>query len=141
MVAVFAPFGILLPALALRDVVGRLGGAVMRFHPTEITVVLGLGALYIAASIGVFPIDPYRWGYGVLVPGIVALVGILWSLWRRHFIVTGAILVAQIVWAFGGLSPNFFDLIFHALLEPVCAVWLVKWGILRLTNPRSRVAT
>lgn len=129
MTAVFAPFGFLLPALAIRDVAGRNGIKIAPFHVLEIAVAMFATALFIAASIGVFTFDPYRLGYGPLVPGALALVGILWTLYRKHFLIAAAILAAQITWSFGFLSPNFFDLVLHALVVPICAVWLLKWMV------------
>ena len=134
MTAVFAPFGFLLPALAIRDVVGRSWIKIAPFHVLEVAAAMIAASLFIAASIGVFTFDPYRLGYGPIIPGTLALAGILWTCYRRHFVITAAILAAQITWSFGFLSPNFFDLVLHALVVPVCAVWLVKWIIAGLLH-------
>jgi len=131
MVAILAPFSFLLPALALRDVFGRTWIELAPFQVTDVILALIVSALFIAASIGMFPVDPYRTGYGPLVPAAVSLVGILWALWRQHFFILVALLAAQITWSFGFLSSNFFDLIFHALLVPICVIWLVKQKVTR----------
>jgi hypothetical protein len=139
MVAVLAPLGFVLPALAIRDLLGSTWIKVAPFHALEVTFVLIASTLFIAASIGVFPVDPYRLGYSAYVPGIAVLVGILWSFWRRHFFIAAALLTAQVAWSFGFLSPNFFDLTLHALIVPVCAVWLLKWMAARAFGQTRKI--
>jgi hypothetical protein len=129
MVAVLAPFGLLLPALAIRDVLGRTGLRVERFHPLEILLALAALTLFIASSIGVFPFDPYRLGYGVLVPAIVSLCLVMWAVLRHHWLILIAILAAQTLWVWGVYGNNFFDHLFHALIVPCCAIWLVSWAV------------
>ncbi|WP_299732166.1 hypothetical protein [uncultured Tateyamaria sp.] len=134
MVAILAPFGFLLPALALRDVLGRTWIEIAPFHTLDVILVLIVSTLFIAASIGVFTVDPYRMGYGPLAPAVVTLVGILWTLWRRHFFILATLLAAQITWTFGYLSTNFFDLILHAILVPVCVIWLIKRKLVEISR-------
>lgn len=126
MVAILAPFGFLVPALALRDICARMGGEVTPFQVPDVAVVFVASTLFIAASIGVFSFDPYRLGYSPKAPAIACLIGIVWAVWRRQFFVLGSILAAQLTWSLGYWSPNFFDLAFHAILVPICGIWLIK---------------
>lgn len=140
MVAVLAPFGLLLPALAIRDVLGRIGLSVERFHPLEVLLALAVLTLFIASSIGVFPFDPYRLGYGVLAPASVSLCLVVWTVLRHHWLILIAILAAQMLWVLGAYGNNFFDHLFHALIVPCCAIWLVCWGVQSIWRRRDAPA-
>lgn len=134
MVAILAPFGFLLPALALRDITGRMWVEIPPFQTPDVVVVLIASTLFIAASIGVFPVDPYRLGYSPEVPAIVSLASIFWALWRQQYFILGSVLVAQLIWSLGYWSPNFFDLILHAILAPICAIWLIERILARVSR-------
>lgn len=124
--AVFAPFGFVLPALALRDLWARLGRSVVSFSTLEVSLLGGLTVVFLAASVGVTAFDPYRLGYGPVVPALLSLILLGWTLVRGHHALTVAVLLAQAAWTFGVTGSNHFDGLSHALIPFVCVVWLVK---------------
>lgn len=129
MVAMLAPIGVILPALAVRDIFGKAGRISERFHLAEVTIAFCLTTIFIAASIGVIAFDPYRYGFGVLAPALLSLVGVGWAIIRGHHVVALAILLAQGLWVTGLSGHNFFDYSLHALLVPVTLLWLVKHAV------------
>ncbi len=131
MVAVLAPIGFLLPALAIRDVLGRTALKVAPFSVVDVVLIMCAMTWYIAASIGVFAFDPYRLGYTAVAPGVLAACCLVWALLRGHFIVAIAVIASQAAWGFGWSGPNFFDNLLHALIVPICFVWIVKRAITR----------
>jgi len=129
-VSVLAPFGVLLPALCLRSIVRSLGVRVTPFHWAELLGFLVLYGLFLAASAGVIPVDPYRYGY--TLPGAVAiavLFCLLGFLTDRLFLPLVALL-SLTLWVFGLGSSNAFDNFAHVILLPAALIAL-PFAILR----------
>ena len=126
LVALLAPFGVMLPALALRHMGGSLGLPVVPFGTLEIVVFLGLYVAFLAASMGVFPVDPYRLGYApVPVGAMVLLVCLYGAVTGNPFLPLVAVL-GQVAWVMGWGSSNWFDYVLHVLMVPVAVVVLVQ---------------
>ncbi len=124
-IAIFAPFGAMLPALAAQNMLRRTGADLVKFSTVEIVFLLSVYVLYLAASLGVFEFDPYRLGYSPVAGGIVAVAGILYFYLRKHWLPLYAIILGQLAWSFDIGSSNFFDHISHAVLVPSMGVILV----------------
>ena len=126
LVALLAPFGVMLPALALRHMGGSLGLPVLPFGTVEIVVFLGLYVVFLAASMGVVPVDPYRLGYAPLpVGGMVLAVCLYGALTGNPFLPLVAVL-GQVAWVMGWGSSNWFDYVLHVLMVPVAVIVLVQ---------------
>lgn len=125
-VALLAPFGVMLPALALRHMAGGLGLPVVPFGTLEIVVFLGLYVAFLAASMGVLPVDPYRLGYAPVPVGVMVLVVCLYgALTGNPFLPLVAVL-GQVAWVMGWGSSNWFDYVLHVLMVPVAVGVLVQ---------------
>ena len=127
-VALFAPFSLLVTAMALDDLARPFRKA-PRLVPTPAWALgLGLAVMiaYLAASMGLVAFDPYRLGYQPPWPGVVVALLLLWA-WRRGDLwLALACLAAQGLWHAGIGSDNGFDQIAHALLVPILAVRLAR---------------
>jgi len=129
MIAAFAPFGLLLPALALRNILCMSGVPAEPFRRLDVLVLLAGYVLFLCAALGVFSFEPYRLGYHPLPGGAVALAALAYLLWRGQFVLAGAVLLGQFAWVFGIGSPNLFDHLGHALLVPVMAIYLLNTSL------------
>ncbi len=126
MIAVFAPFGAVLPAFAVRGIAGRLGAPVKEFGVLEVVVFLALFVLFFCASLGVFTFDPYRLGYDPLFGGALLVLCLAYTLTARHYVLVVGILAGQLAWMFSLGSTNIFDHLGHALLVPVGVVFVIN---------------
>lgn len=125
LVAVLGPIGVVLPLLALRHAGAGLGLPVQSFPTTGLVAFLLAYLLFLAASMGVLPADPYRLGYAplpvaVMVLALCALGAVQGSLFLPLLAV-----LAQALWVAGWGSSNWFDHVLHATLVPVVAVVLI----------------
>lgn len=137
-VAILAPFGAVLPAVALQNIIAKCKVYTPPVYPIhEMVLVLILYTAFLSASLGVFTFDPYRYGYSPIFGGITAFVTCGYALWRGYYFVAGAIVLGQIAWVFDVGSSNYFDHITHALLVPVISVTLVKRGLSLTIKPRK----
>lgn len=126
LVALLAPFGVMLPALALRHMGGSLGLPVVPFGTLEIVVFLGLYVAFLAASMGVFPVDPYRLGYAPLPVGAMVLAVCLYGAVTGNPFLPLVAVLGQVAWVMGWGSSNWFDYVLHVLMVPVAVVVLVQ---------------
>lgn len=125
MVAVLGPVGVVLPLLALRHVAGGLGLPVQGFPIAGLVAFLLAYLLFLAASMGVVPVDPYRLGYAPLPVAVMVLaVCALGAVQGNVFLPLLAVL-AQGLWVAGWGSSNWFDHVLHVALVPVVAVVLI----------------
>lgn len=115
-VALFAPFGVLLPALALQNSARVFGFNASRYRRRDIIVFLAIYLAFLAASAGVVDWHPYSYGYDAFGAAVVALVLAVFALWRGYVVVLAVVVTAQILWLAGIGSSNFFDQISHVLL-------------------------
>jgi len=126
LVALLAPFGVMLPALALRHMGGSLGLPVVPFGTLEVAVFLGLYVGFLAASMGVFPVDPYRLGYAPIPVGVMVLVICLYGAWTGNPFLPLVAVLGQLAWVMGWGSSNWFDYVLHVMMVPVAVVVLVQ---------------
>jgi hypothetical protein len=125
LVAVLAPFGVMLPALALRHVMVSWGWDVPGFSGVEIAVFLVGHVAFLACAFGVIPVDVYRFGYAPWpVAGMVLAVCVHALVTGNWFLAVVAVL-GQLAWVMGWGSSNWFDMVLHVLLVPVAAVVLL----------------
>lgn len=128
LMAMFAPFGAVLPALAIQNFTTQFGGyRSTDYHLAEVLGALAVYVLYLCAALGVFAFDPYRFGYQPVMGSVIILVLLAYSLWRGHVFLALALIVGQAAWAFDIGSTNAFDHMTHVILVPVlCVVALQK---------------
>jgi len=124
-VALLAPFGVMLPAIALRQMAAELGAPVVPFATFEILVFLLLYVAFLVSAIGVVPVDVYRVGYAPLpVAAMVLSVCVYGYLTGNWFLPLVAVL-GQALWLSRWGSSNWFDHVTHVLLVPVALIVLV----------------
>ncbi len=129
MVALLAPFGIMLPALALRHMAGHLGLAFTPFHTGEILIFLLLYLAFLAAAMGALPLDIYRLGFAPLPVALMVLALVAYGAAQGSLFIPALAVLGQLIWVLGWGSSNWFDHMLHVALIPVAIVVL----ILRLT--------
>lgn len=127
--AVFAPFGLLLPILAVQSGLRDFGVPINRFATFDLIVILILYLGFISASVGVVAWDPYRYGYVPIWGGSVALLFCLYGVLRGHLGVCLASLGGQILWMMDVSSSNYFDHVSHLMIIPVITVCLIRRGL------------
>jgi len=123
-VALIAPMGMMLPALALRDVAVRLGVPVPGFSTWEIAAFLALYTAFLATAFGAIPVEVYRLGYAPVPVAAMVLASCGWGLVSGNWLVALVAVLAQAAWATGQGSDNWFDHVLHVALWPVAAVVL-----------------
>lgn len=124
-VALLAPFGVMLPALALRHVAVRLGVPVPGFASWELAGFLALYTAFLAAAFGAFPADIYRLGYAPWPVAAMVLAVCGYGFVSGNWFLALVAVAGQAAWAMGWGSSNWFDHVLHAALWPVAAVVLV----------------
>ena len=123
--ALLEPVGVILPLLILRQAAGATGWPLPTFSSLELFIFLVLYVWFLAASMGVFPVDPYRLGYAPIHVAVMVLMLCLYGLLTGNWFVPFAAVMAQLLWVMGHGSSNWFDHILHATLVPVVAVVLL----------------
>lgn len=124
-IAVLAPFGVMLPALALRHMAGHLGLPVMPFATWELILFAVLYTGFLASAMAVLPVDVYRLGYAPLpVAGMVLAVCAYGALTGNWVLPLVAVL-GQLGWIMGWGSSNWFDYMLHFLMLPLVLVVLI----------------
>ena len=129
LIAVFAPFGTILPALALQNIARRQGLRMPTFGAGQQALILVLYVAFLCAALGVFSFDPYRFGYDPVLGSAMALAGCAYAVWSRFYFVACAFLLGQLAWTFDVGSSNYFDHITHVILVPVILISLLKLGL------------
>ncbi len=124
-VAVLAPFGVMLPALALRHVAAKLGVPVVPFAGWELIGFLVLYTGFLAAAFGVIAFDPYRLGYAPVPVAVMVLALCACGFVTGNWFVPLVAVLGQLFWAMGWGSSNWFDQVLHVALWPVALVVLV----------------
>lgn len=124
-VAVLAPFGVMLPALALRHVAVSTGMEVPGFSAVEIAVFLVGYVAFLCCAFGVIPVDVYRLGYAPWPVAVMVLVVCAYALVTGNWFLALVAVLGQLAWVMGWGSSNWFDMVLHVLLVPVAAVVLV----------------
>ncbi len=125
MVALLAPFGVMLPALALRHIGAKLGLPVVPFSGVELAVFLVVYVAFLASAMGVIPVDVYRLGYAPLPVGAMVLAVCLYGLATGNWFLPLVAVTGQALWVLGWGSSNWFDYVTHVLLVPVAGIALI----------------
>ncbi len=121
-VALLAPFGVMLPALALRDVAVTFGAPIPGFSMLEIAVFLMLYTGFLASVFGKVPLELYRYGYAPKPVGLMVLALCAYSFATGNWFLAVVTVTAQSFWTLRLGSSNWFDHMLHVLLWPV-ALW------------------
>lgn len=124
-VAIFAPFGVTLPTLAIADMAAASGLEVPGFSNIELVFFLFVYLLFLAASFGLISIDIYRLGYHARAVGLMTLALCLYAGVSGNWVLALVAVGGQAIWAFGWSSSNWFDTVLHVVLVPVTAITLI----------------
>ena len=125
LVALLAPFGVMLPALALRHMAAKLGVPMVPFATWELVLFLVAYTGFLAAAFGVIPVDLYRLGYAPLPVAVMVLVVCAHGALTGNWVVPLVAVLGQLFWVLGWGSSNWFDYVLHVLLWPVALLVLV----------------
>jgi len=125
LVALLAPFGVMLPALALRHMAAKLGLPVVPFGALELAVFLVAYVVFLASAMGALPLDIYRLGYAPWPVAAMVLAVCGYGLWSGALFLPLVAVAGQVFWVAGRGSSNWFDHVLHALLLPVAGVVLI----------------
>lgn len=123
--ALLAPFGVMLPALALRHVAVKLGVSMPGFASWELAVFVVVYAGFLAAAFGVVPVDLYRLGYAPLPVAAMVVVLCGYAFLTGNWFLAAVAVAGQAAWVLGWGSDNWFDHVLHVALWPVALVALV----------------
>lgn len=124
-VALLAPMGVMLPALALRHVALSLGLPVPGFATWELVAFLLLYALFLAAAFGVVPLELYRLGYAPVPVAAMVLAVCAYAFVTGNWFLALVAVLGQAAWILGWGSSNWFDFVLHVVMWPVALVALV----------------
>ncbi len=123
-VAVLGPMSLVLPLLALRHMAAAAGVPVNPFGSVELLVFLLVYIAFLAASMGVIPVDMYRFGYAPTPVAIMVLMLCAYGWLTGSLFIPLLAVLGQALWVLGWGSSNWFDHVLHALLVPVVFVVL-----------------
>lgn len=124
-VALLAPMGVMLPALALRHVALSLGVPVPGFATWELAAFLVLYTVFLAAAFGAVPVDFYRFGYAPWPVAAMVLAVCVYGFATGNWFVVLVAVLGQGAWAMGWGSSNWFDHVAHVAIWPVALAVLV----------------
>lgn len=125
LVALLAPFGVMLPALALRHAGMRLGVPLEPFATWEIAAFLVAYTIFLSTAFGVIPLELYRLGYAPLPVAAMVLCVCVYGFVTGNWFLPLVAVLGQLFWVLGWGSSNWFDYVLHVLLWPVAAVVLL----------------
>ncbi len=125
LIAVLAPFGVMLPALAARHMAGSLGADIPGFSSVEIAVFLLVYVVFLSTAFGVIPVDLYRYGYAPWPVGALVLAVCAYAWLTGNWFLAGVAVLGQVFWMLGWGSSNWLDHVLHVFLVPVAAVVLL----------------
>ena len=124
-VALLAPFGVLLPALATRQMAIRLGVDFPTFTTAELLVFLAIYVWFLSTTFGITPGQPYRLGYAPLPVALMVLALCAYGALTGNWFIPLVAVLGQLGWVMGWGSSNWFDYVTHVLLVPVVVVTLI----------------
>ncbi|MEQ9261187.1 MAG: hypothetical protein RIG84_19030 [Roseovarius sp.] len=124
-VALLAPFGVMLPALALRHAGMRLGLPMEPFATWEIALFLLAYTAFLASAFGVIPLELYRLGYAPLPVAAMVLAVCAYGFVTGNWFLPLVAVLGQAFWVLGWGSSNWFDYLLHVLMWPVAVVVLL----------------
>lgn len=123
--ALLSPLGVMLPALALRDVAATWGLPVVPFGTTELMIFITAYATFLASAMGVLPVDLYRLGYAPRPVAAMVLMVCGYGLVSGTLFLPLAAVAGQALWLARLGSSNWFDHVLHVVLLPVGVVALL----------------
>jgi len=123
--ALLEPVGVMLPALALRDMAAAWGMPVVPFGTVELSLFLAAYTAFLVSATGLLPIDLYRLGYAPKPVAAMVLVACAYGLASGSLFLPLVAVAGQALWVAGLGSSNWFDHVLHALLVPVVVVTLI----------------
>ncbi|MDR9394678.1 MAG: hypothetical protein RI571_10240 [Roseovarius sp.] len=123
--ALLAPFGVMLPALALRHAAVKFGAPVPGFATWELALFLLAYMAFLATAFGVIPVDLYRLGYAPAPVALMVLAVCGYGAVTGNWFLPLVAVLGQAGWIMGWGSSNWFDHVTHVLLVPVAAVALL----------------
>ncbi|MEL6315434.1 MAG: hypothetical protein AAFQ60_15465 [Pseudomonadota bacterium] len=124
-VALLAPFGVMLPSLALGAMAGRLGVDVVEFSQLELGVFLVGYTVFLLSTFGILREDLYRLGYAPVPVGIMVVVICLYAALSANWFLAAVVVLGQFFWVMKWGSSNWFDYVLHVLLWPVVVFALI----------------
>lgn len=125
MVALLAPFGVMLPVLALRHVGMRFGLEFPVFGTIELAVFLVVYVVFLMAAFDVLPVDLYRYGYAPVPVAAMVLAVCAYGFVTGNWVLPLVAVLGQAFWVMCWGSSNWFDYVLHVVLVPVVAVVLI----------------
>ncbi len=125
-IAVLAPFGVMLPALALASMAAGIGVEVVQFSAWELLAFLLLYTAFLTSAFGVIPVDIYRLGYAPLPVAGMVLAVCLYGLLTGNWFLSLVAVLGQVFWVMKWGSSNWFDYVLHVLLWPVALISLIS---------------
>ena len=124
-VALLAPFGVMLPSLALGAMAGRPGLDVVGFSQLELGVFWVGYTVFLLSAFGILREDLYRLGYAPVPVGIMVVVICLYAALSANWFLAAVAVLGQFFWVMKWGSSNWFDYILHMLLWPVAVLALI----------------
>ena len=123
-VALVGPIGVVLPLLVLRYIGADLGLSVQVFGTVELLAFLGAYLVFLAATLGMVPVDMYRWGYAPVPVGAMVLILCGYGALTGNVFIPLVAVTGQALWVTGWGSSNWFDHVLHVLLVPITIIVL-----------------
>lgn len=123
-IALLAPFGVMVPALAMRHMANAMGADIPGFSLAELAVFTLLYTGFLATAFGVIPVDLYRFGYAPVPVGLMVLALCGYAFLTGNWFLAGIMVLAQLAWMMGWGSSNWLDHVLHVLMWPVALVTL-----------------
>ena len=125
LMALLAPLGVMLPALALRQIAAGMGLVVTPFGSFELAVFLLAYLVFLASAMGVVSVDLYRLGYAPVPVAVMVLALCGYGVLTGQVFLPLVAVLGQALWVIGWGSSNWFDHVLHAVLVPVTIVVLL----------------
>lgn len=125
LMALLAPLGVALPALALRQMAAGMGVAVIPFGSVELLVFLLAYLVFLASAMGWIRVDLYRLGYAPVPVAVMVLALCGYGVLTGQVFLPLVAVLGQALWIMGWGSSNWFDHVLHVGLVPVTIVGLI----------------
>ncbi len=125
LMALLAPLGVMLPALALRQMAAGMGVAVIPFGSAELVVFLLAYLVFLASAMGMIRVDLYRLGYAPVPVAMMVLAFCGYGALTGQVFLPLVAVLGQALWVMGVGSSNWFDHVLHAVLVPMTIVVLI----------------
>ncbi|MEO0752363.1 MAG: hypothetical protein AAFY25_11225, partial [Pseudomonadota bacterium] len=124
-VALLAPFGVMLPSLALGAILARWGVDLPGFSNVELVGFLGIYTVFLLSAFGRLPVDLYRLGYAPGPVAVMVLATCCYAGLTGHWVLAAVAVAGQFFWVMAWGSSNWFDYVLHVLLWPIALITLL----------------